>query len=61
MHGKVQQRFSFVKSEGSLKYAIPAVDRGRGHRYQILLNLMHFLFARTEKRDWICTYALDIL
>ena len=23
----------FVKSEGSLKYAIPAVDRGRGHRY----------------------------
>ena len=33
MHWKVQQRFGFVKNEGSLKYAIPAVDRGRGHRY----------------------------
>ena len=29
----VQKRFGFVKIEGSLKYAIPAVDRGRGHRY----------------------------
>ena len=33
MHWKVQQRFGFVKIEGSLKYAIPAVDSGRGHRY----------------------------
>ena len=33
MHWKVQQRFGFVKIEGTLKYAIPAVDRGRGHRY----------------------------
>ena len=24
-------------------------------------KLMHFLFARTEKRDRICTYALDML
>ena len=31
MHWKVQQRFGFVKIEGSLKYAILAVDRGRGH------------------------------
>ena len=33
MHWKVQQRFGFVKIEGSLKYAIPAVDRGRDHHY----------------------------
>ena len=33
MHWKVQQRFGFVKIEGSLKYAIQAVDGGRGHRY----------------------------
>ena len=33
MHWNVQQRSGFVKIEGSLKYAILAVDPGRGHRY----------------------------
>ena len=33
MNWKDQQRFDFVKIDGSLKYAIPAVDRGRGQLF----------------------------
>ena len=33
IHWKVQQRFIFFKIEGSLKYAISPLDRGRGHHF----------------------------
>ena len=33
IHWKVQQRFIFFKIEGSLKYAISPLDRGRSHHF----------------------------
>ena len=35
--------------------------RSRPPFTNILLKIMHFLFARTEKQDRISTYVLDIL
>ena len=64
MDWKVQQRFGFVKIEGSLKYAIPAVDRGRGHRYLTEIDpfsLPPHTPPPKKKGNRICTYALDIL
>ena len=37
----------FCQIEGSLKYAIPAVDRGRGHRY---LTEIDVLSLRTHRK-----------
>ena len=49
MHWKVQQRFGFVKIEGSLKFAIPAVDGGHGHRY--LTEIDAFASSLVQKNE----------
>ena len=55
MHWKVQQRFGFVKIEGSLKYAILAVDRGRGHRYLTEIDAFSFRsYRKTRSNLHIC-------
>ena len=55
MHWKVQQRFGFVKIEGSLKYAILAVDRDRGHGYLTEIDSFSFRsYRKTRSNLHIC-------
>ena len=55
MPWKVQQRFGLVKIEGSLKYAIPAVDRSRGHRYLTEIDAFSLRsYRKTRSNLHIC-------
>ena len=55
MHWKVQQHFGFVKIEGSLEYAIPAVDHGRGHRYLTETDAFSLRsYRKTRSNLYIC-------
>ena len=55
LHWKVQQRFGFVKIEGSLKYAILPVDCGRGHRYLTEIDAFSLRsYRKTRSNLHIC-------
>ena len=52
---KVQQRFIFFKIEGSLRYAILPLDRGRGHHFLTENDAFSLhLYIKTRSHLYVC-------